>query len=93
MGFEPTRGDPIGVPGPRLSHSAKVSMLQEELKENLGCPSVLLNVECQEADGSTIAANSRYSSVAERQSCKLKVLGSIPSGGWSYCKLRLPHNQ
>ena len=24
-----------------------------------------------------------YSSVVERQSCKLKVLGSIPSGGWS----------
>ena len=23
-----------------------------------------------------------YSSVAERQSCKLKVLGSIPSGGF-----------
>ena len=26
--------------------------------------------------------NSLYSSVAERQSCKLKVLGSIPSGGF-----------
>ena len=28
-----------------------------------------------------ILNNSHYSSVAERQSCKLKVLGSIPSGG------------
>jgi hypothetical protein len=27
--------------------------------------------------------NSLYSSVAERQSCKLKVLGSIPSGGYN----------
>ena len=27
MGFEPTRGDPIGLAGRRLSHSAKVSML------------------------------------------------------------------
>jgi hypothetical protein len=80
VGFEPTRGDPIGLAGRRLSHSAKVSMLQEELEENLGCSSVLINVECQKADRSTIA-NSRYSSVAERQSCKLKVLGSIPSGG------------
>ena len=26
MGFEPTRGDPIGVAGQRLSHSAKVSV-------------------------------------------------------------------
>ena len=25
MGFEPTRGDPIGLAGRRLSHSAKVS--------------------------------------------------------------------
>ena len=30
-----------------------------------------------------LARQSRYSSVAERQSCKLKVLGSIPSGGLS----------
>ena len=30
--------------------------------------------------------HSLYSSVAERQSCKLKVLGSIPSGG--YCRTR-----
>ena len=80
MGFEPTRGDPIGLAARRLSHSAKVSMLQEEFKENLGCSSVLINLERQKADRSTIA-NSRYSSVAERQSCKLKVLGSIPSGG------------
>ena len=32
--------------------------------------------------------NSFYSSVAERQFCKLKVLGSIPSGGFdldSFC--------
>ena len=29
-----------------------------------------------------VACRSLYSSVAERQSCKLKVLGSIPSGGW-----------
>ena len=29
---------------------------------------------------------SLYSSVVERQSCKLKVLGSIPSGGW--CHMR-----
>ena len=27
VGFEPTRGDPIGLAGRRLSHSAKVSML------------------------------------------------------------------
>ena len=26
MGFEPTRGDPIGLAGRRLSHSAKVSL-------------------------------------------------------------------
>ena len=26
VGFEPTRGDPIGLAGRRLSHSAKVSM-------------------------------------------------------------------
>ena len=29
-------------------------------------------------------ARGLYSSVVERQSCKLKVLGSIPSGGLSY---------
>ena len=28
VGFEPTRGDPIGLAGRRLSHSAKVSMSQ-----------------------------------------------------------------
>ena len=27
VGFEPTRGDPIGLAGRHLSHSAKVSML------------------------------------------------------------------
>jgi hypothetical protein len=26
VGFEPTRGDPIGLAGRRLSHSAKVSL-------------------------------------------------------------------
>ena len=26
MGFEPTQGDPIGLAGRRLSHSAKVSL-------------------------------------------------------------------
>ena len=26
MGFEPTRGDPIGLAGRRLNHSAKVSL-------------------------------------------------------------------
>ena len=26
MGFEPTQGDPIGLAGRRLNHSAKVSM-------------------------------------------------------------------
>ena len=26
VGFEPTRGDPIGLAGRRLNHSAKVSM-------------------------------------------------------------------
>ena len=33
-------------------------------------------------DALTHAQHSLYSSVAERQSCKLKVLGSIPSGGF-----------
>ena len=28
VGFEPTQGDPIGLAGRRLSHSAKVSCLQ-----------------------------------------------------------------
>ena len=27
VGFKPTRGDPIGLAGRRLSHSAKVSIL------------------------------------------------------------------
>ena len=35
----------------------------------------LLSIDSNSVD------NSLYSSVAERQSCKLKVLGSIPSGG------------
>ena len=33
--------------------------------------------------------NSLYSSVAERQSCKLKVLGSIPSGGCAASTLQV----
>ena len=33
-------------------------------------------------DSSILQLLSLYSSVAERQSCKLKVLGSIPSGGF-----------
>ena len=28
MGFEPTRGDPIGLAGRRLSRSAKVSLVR-----------------------------------------------------------------
>ena len=31
VGFEPTRGDPIGLAGRRLSHSAKVSFDFEDL--------------------------------------------------------------
>ena len=31
VGFEPTRGDPIGLAGRRLSRSAKVSMLQGKM--------------------------------------------------------------
>ena len=38
----------------------------------LGCSSSIISSTVQ---------HSLYSSVAERQSCKLKVLGSIPSGG------------
>ena len=30
---------------------------------------------------------SLYSSVVERQSCKLKVLGSLPSGGWAFASV------
>ena len=47
MGFEPTRGDPIGLAGRRLSHSAKVSdakyvhgldlKLEKPLSEPWGC--------------------------------------------------------
>ena len=37
-------------------------------------------------DQSCVQVRGLYSSVAERQSCKLKVLGSIPSGGWKLCK-------
>ena len=37
MGFEPTRGDPIGLAGRRLSHSAKVSLGSEKpLETQLG---------------------------------------------------------
>ena len=36
--------------------------------------------------------HSLYSSVAERQSCKLKVLGSIPSGGFAGAADSTPHN-
>ena len=31
VGFEPTQGDPIGLAGRRLSHSAKVSMMHHAL--------------------------------------------------------------
>ena len=31
MGFEPTRGDPIGLAGRRLNHSAKVSLARTPL--------------------------------------------------------------
>ena len=32
VGFEPTRGDPIGLAGRRLNRSAKVSLLQAAMK-------------------------------------------------------------
>ena len=33
VGFEPTRGDPIGLAGRRLSHSAKVSLATTSLRD------------------------------------------------------------
>ena len=38
MGFEPTRGDPIGLAGRRLNHSAKVSL------PTLGAPSFFVGL-------------------------------------------------
>ena len=32
MGFEPTRGDPIGLAGRRLNRSAKVSLVRSTMK-------------------------------------------------------------
>ena len=48
VGFEPTRGDPIGLAGRRLSHSAKVSdadnvqVQWSQLELALSCPSCTL---------------------------------------------------
>ena len=35
VGFEPTRGDPMGLAGRRLSRSAKVSLLHEKRERDL----------------------------------------------------------
>jgi hypothetical protein len=35
VGFEPTQGDPIGLAGRRLSHSAKVSMCESSPQQLL----------------------------------------------------------
>ena len=39
VGFEPTRGDPIGLAGRRLSHSAKVSLAITVLRDLTTAPS------------------------------------------------------
>ena len=35
VGFEPTRGDPIGLAGRRLNRSAKVSLMLEQALESV----------------------------------------------------------
>jgi hypothetical protein len=44
VGFEPTRGDPIGLAGRRLSHSAKVSHggIPRKASEVVACMAQLL---------------------------------------------------
>ena len=46
-------------------------------------------VACSQFCTSDAMQHSLYSSVAERQSCKLKVLGSIPSGGCAASTLQV----
>ena len=44
VGFEPTRGDPIGLAGRRLSHSAKVSLqVSFDCRRFTDCNSVSLS--------------------------------------------------
>ena len=48
-------------------------------RTSVGVAYLLLEVVTGSSSASTVRL---YSSVVERQSCKLKVLGSIPSGGF-----------
>ena len=52
VGFEPTRGDPIGLAGRRLSHSAKVSVIQPPRFSTL---SFLVSISSKARRPSTLA--------------------------------------
>ena len=51
VGFEPTRGDPIGLAGRRLSHSAKVSLATTSLRD--------LHIACAEPRSASKQAKRR----------------------------------
>ena len=44
VGYEPTRGDPIGLAGRRLSHSAKVSMCESSPLHLLHAPYIATRI-------------------------------------------------
>ena len=60
-------------PSPKLMSATRLSEEGVEHRKR--------NAATEETEKTETGAQSLYSSVVERQSCKLKVLGSIPSGG------------
>ena len=69
VGFEPTQGDPIGLAGRRLSHSAKVSLSTGV--QFFRAAVFLSNLKCQ----------IRCSIVVSISACHAEDPGSIPGGG------------
>ena len=60
VGFEPTRGDPIGLAGRRLNHSAKVSMVACLGTAHLPTPCERRHSAVQDNSKSLVTATQSY---------------------------------
>ena len=74
----------------QLSYRGMISMQLLCTSCNNGCVPRFCFVIPSLRSGAPICCQGLYSSVVERQSCKLKVLGSIPSGGFGRALHNLP---
>lgn len=71
VGFEPTRGDPIGLAGRRLNRSAKVSLVRSATK------SICLVLPAMDASGVGYVFPTDFEAVVQRSSMRAAQHGAI----------------